>query len=94
MSIYTENIVDQFTRHLEGVVKKHPKRTSLHECLGILEEEFHEFRMEVFKKESLQDDGLIVEEALDVMVSAARVIEFIQSKHKEMARLRALNQHG
>lgn len=94
MDIYKKDVQELFQEKLFDVIENTPDRSSLHECLGFMEEEFHEFRQEVFKKEFEQCDEAIIKEALDVMVTAARAVIFIQTRHRELNHFKNLNHHG
>lgn len=66
---------------------EHPDYHSLHEALGVLDEEFYEFKLEVYKnaRKHPERNRQARAEALDVAVVALRIIKMIDRQEGKKA---------
>ncbi len=64
--------VDDLLFEVERAVDKHGEFNSSHEFIGVLDEEFFEVKLEIFKQEGDRDYNAIYAEALQVAAVALK----------------------
>lgn len=68
MSVFADLVQEELTR----ARRKHENLHSFHEAPAVIDEELHEFRMEVYKREGTRDLGLILDELVQVAAMCHR----------------------
>lgn len=68
-------VLDAIAEEVERSRIQHPENSSAHHGLGVLDEEVHELRMEVYKRAANRDREQMIREAVQVAACAVRFIE-------------------
>lgn len=75
---FTEKVEDDIRDEAWRAISIHGWFNSHHEAMSVLDEEIHEVKMEVYKKEELRDKQLLYNEVVQVSAVALKWAEQIQ----------------
>ncbi|GEM_PF-4820415 len=64
----------------QRAVALHGEFASLHEALGVMDEEFHEFKLEVYKKAEARDPQRVYDELVQIAAMCAKAAQLVKAK--------------